>query len=112
MCGCLPDAGDVRGADAVAVRDRSEPLHRRTQQPAERLGFGLAQLRELGRHVRDRAVMLAELLAGFGDLDPAVKDLSRVMNNHRSGDTVKLTIYRGKKKMDVNVTLGEAREQV
>src|SRR5205807_6345046 len=64
--GCLPDAGDVRGADAVAVRDRSEPLHRRAQQPAECLGLGLAQLRELGRHVRDRAVVLAELLAGFG----------------------------------------------
>ena len=58
--------GDVRGADAVAVRDRSEPLHRRAEQPAERLGFRLAQLRELGRHVRDRAVMLAQLLAAAG----------------------------------------------
>jgi S1-C subfamily serine protease len=34
------------------------------------------------------------------------------MNNHRAGDTVRLTIYRGKKKMDVSVVLGEAREQV
>ena len=40
------------------------------------------------------------------------QDLSQVMNNHRAGDTVRLTLYRGKKKMDVNVTLGEAREQV
>ena len=24
-----------------------------------------------------------------------------MMNNHRAGDTVKVTIYRGKKKMDV-----------
>jgi S1-C subfamily serine protease len=40
------------------------------------------------------------------------QDLSQIMNNHRAGDTVRLTIYRGKKKMDVNVTLGEAREQV
>src|SRR5581483_3919420 len=56
-------AGDMRGADAVAVRDRSEPLDRRAKQPAERLGLRLAQLRELGRHVRDRAVVLAELLA-------------------------------------------------
>jgi S1-C subfamily serine protease len=38
--------------------------------------------------------------------------LSQVMNNHRAGDTVRLTIYRGKKKMDVSVVLGEAREQV
>src|SRR5712671_4970471 len=38
--------------------------------------------------------------------------LSQVMNSHRAGDTVRLTIYRGKKKVDVNVLLGEAREQV
>jgi S1-C subfamily serine protease len=38
--------------------------------------------------------------------------LSQVMNSHRAGDTVRMTIYRGKKKMDVNVSLGEAREQV
>lgn len=47
--------------------------------------------------------------------DQAVQDqqeLSQVMNNHRAGDTVKLTIYRGKIKMDVKVALGEAREQV
>src|SRR5215467_12484436 len=63
--GCLPDAGDMRGADAVAVRDRSEPPHRGAEQPAESLGFRLAELRELGRHVRDRAVVLAKLLAGL-----------------------------------------------
>jgi S1-C subfamily serine protease len=40
------------------------------------------------------------------------QDLSQVMNNHRAGDTVRVTIYRGKRKMDMNVTLGEAREQV
>jgi S1-C subfamily serine protease len=40
------------------------------------------------------------------------QDLSQVMNSHRAGDTVRLTIFRGKKKMDVNVMLGEARQQV
>jgi S1-C subfamily serine protease len=40
------------------------------------------------------------------------QDLSQIMNNHRAGDTVKVTIYRGKKKIDVNVVLGEARQQV
>ena len=40
------------------------------------------------------------------------QDLSQVMNNHRAGDTVRVTIYRGKKKLDVNVVLAEAREQV
>jgi S1-C subfamily serine protease len=38
--------------------------------------------------------------------------LAQMMNNHRAGDTVKVTIYRNKKKLDVNVALGEAREQV
>ncbi len=40
------------------------------------------------------------------------QDLSQMMNNHRAGDTVKVTIYRNKKKMDVSVSLGEARQQV
>jgi S1-C subfamily serine protease len=40
------------------------------------------------------------------------QDLSQMMNNHRAGDTVKVTIYRNKKKLDVSVSLGEAREQV
>src|ERR1700690_275317 len=40
------------------------------------------------------------------------RDLAQVMNNQRAGDTIKITVYRGKKKIDVDVTLGEAREQV
>jgi len=40
------------------------------------------------------------------------QSLSQIMNSHRAGDTVRVTIYRGKRKMDINVSLGEAREQV
>jgi S1-C subfamily serine protease len=40
------------------------------------------------------------------------QDLAHMMNNHRAGDTVKVTIFRNKKKIEVNVALGEAREQV
>jgi S1-C subfamily serine protease len=40
------------------------------------------------------------------------QDLAHVMNNHRAGDTVRVTIYRGKRKMDVTVTLGEAKQEV
>ncbi len=55
-----------------------------------------------------------------GDLIVAIDDqkvedqqeLAKIMNNHRAGDTVRITIYRGKKKMDVKVTLGEARQEV
>jgi S1-C subfamily serine protease len=38
------------------------------------------------------------------------QDLSHVMQKHRAGDTITVTIYRGKKKLDIRVTLGEARE--
>ena len=40
------------------------------------------------------------------------QDLAQAMNNHRAGDTVKISIYRNKRKMDVTVALGEARQQV
>jgi S1-C subfamily serine protease len=36
------------------------------------------------------------------------QDLSHMMQNHRSGDTVTVTIYRGKKRMDIKVVLGES----
>jgi S1-C subfamily serine protease len=39
-------------------------------------------------------------------------DLAQMMNNHRAGDTVRVTVYRGKRKIEVNVALAEAREQV
>src|SRR5580704_10145253 len=40
------------------------------------------------------------------------QNLAQMMNKHRAGDSVRVTIFRGKKKMDVQVTLGEAKEQV
>jgi S1-C subfamily serine protease len=40
------------------------------------------------------------------------QELAQMMNNHRAGDTVRITIYRGKKKQEVNVVLGEARQEV
>jgi len=39
-------------------------------------------------------------------------DLAQMMNDHRAGDSVKITVYRGKKKLDVTVSLGESRQQV
>ena len=38
--------------------------------------------------------------------------LTQTMNNHRAGDHVKITIYRGKRRMDIEVTLGELHQQV
>jgi S1-C subfamily serine protease len=39
------------------------------------------------------------------------QDLDDVMNKHRAGDTVTLTIFRGQRRMQVRVTLGEARQE-
>ncbi len=38
--------------------------------------------------------------------------LAQIMNKHRAGDTMKVTIFRGKKQLEVPVVLGEARDQV
>lgn len=40
-----------------------------------------------------------------------LRDISNLMNSKKAGDTVTVTVYRGKRKMDVRVTLGEAPEQ-
>src|ERR1700685_4551748 len=68
----------------------------------------------------ERAYLGNKLIMLGGDLIVAIDgekvedemDLSQMMNNHRAGDSVKVKIYRNKKKMDVTVPLGEAREQV
>ncbi|HVO80610.1 MAG TPA: trypsin-like peptidase domain-containing protein [Terriglobales bacterium] len=54
-----------------------------------------------------------DLIVGIdGERIESQQDLAQIMNNHRAGDSVRLTVYRGKRKMDVTVTLGEAHEQV
>ena len=40
------------------------------------------------------------------------QDLSQIMNSHRAGDSVRITVYRGKRKLDVTVALGEAKQEV
>jgi S1-C subfamily serine protease len=39
------------------------------------------------------------------------QDLSAAMNSHRAGDLVTITVFRGRKRMDIKVTLGDARDQ-
>jgi S1-C subfamily serine protease len=39
------------------------------------------------------------------------QDLANTMNKHRAGDNVTVTVYRNKRKLDVKVVLGEARER-
>jgi S1-C subfamily serine protease len=58
-------------------------------------------------------VMLGgDLIVSFdGQEIASPQDLDAAMNAHRAGETVTLTVFRGKKKMDVKVTLGDAKDQ-
>ncbi|HLJ89174.1 MAG TPA: trypsin-like peptidase domain-containing protein [Candidatus Angelobacter sp.] len=66
----------------------------------------------------ERAYLGNSVILLGGDLIVAVDDqpvtdqqeLSHIMQNHRAGDAVKITIYRQKKRMDIKVTLGEVQE--
>jgi S1-C subfamily serine protease len=52
------------------------------------------------------------IVAIDGDAVGDQQDLANTMNKHRAGDSVTVTVYRNKRKMDVKVVLGEARERV
>ncbi len=52
------------------------------------------------------------IVAINGEKVESQQNLAQIMYKHRAGDTVKVTIFRGKKKLDVAVELGEARDQV
>src|ERR1035437_4528428 len=58
-------------------------------------------------------VMLGgDLIVRFdGQEIASAQDLSGEMNKHHAGDTVTVTVFRGKKRMDVKVTLGDAKDQ-
>lgn len=58
-------------------------------------------------------VMLGgDLIVGFDGQEVAnPQDLSAALNAHRSGDVVTLTIFRGQRRMEVKVTLGDAKDQ-
>jgi S1-C subfamily serine protease len=52
------------------------------------------------------------IVAVNGEKIESQQTLAQIMNKHRAGDTVKVTIFRGKKQLEVSVVLGEARDQV
>ena len=56
-------------------------------------------------------VLGGDLVVGIDDQQiQTQQDLARTMNHHKAGDTVTVHFYRGKKKMDLPVTLGEAQQ--
>jgi S1-C subfamily serine protease len=50
------------------------------------------------------------IVAMDGEEITSPQDLSAAMNAHRAGDTVTITVFRGRRRMDVKVTLGDARD--
>ncbi len=59
-----------------------------------------------------RILIGGDLIVGIDDQRiEDQNDLTHAMNNHRAGDRVTVTIYRAQRKMQIPVTLGEAREQ-
>jgi S1-C subfamily serine protease len=49
------------------------------------------------------------IIAIDGEAVADQQELSHVMQSHRAGDSVTVTVYRGKKKMDIKVVLGEMK---
>jgi S1-C subfamily serine protease len=53
-----------------------------------------------------------DLIIAFDGQEIATpQDLSAAMNARRAGDTVTITVFRGRKRMDFKVTLGDAKDQ-
>lgn len=126
----LNDLMTVGRVRRPALGVRTIPI---TPELAEQMGLaadsGLLIIQVVPGGAADRAGLRGGTQRGYlgntpimlgGDLIVAIdgqevqdqQDLSQVMNNHRAGDTVHITIYRAKKKLEVSVTLGESREQV
>lgn len=52
-----------------------------------------------------------DLIVGLDGQDiTSPQDLSNALNDHHAGDTVTLTIYRGQQRMNVKVTLSDAKQ--
>jgi S1-C subfamily serine protease len=53
-----------------------------------------------------------DLIVAFdGQEITSPEDLSAAMNARHAGDTVTVTVFRARKKMDFKVTLGDAKDQ-
>jgi len=58
-----------------------------------------------------RLMLGGDLIVAFDGKEIAnAQDLSAAMNERRAGDTVTITVFRGRKSMDFKVTLGDAKD--
>lgn len=64
------------------------------------------------RYYGNTPVMLGGdlIVAADGQDVTSAQDLSAAINSHRAGDTMTITIYRGTRKIDVKVTLSDAKD--
>ena len=64
------------------------------------------------RYMGNTPIMLGGdlIIAMDGDDITSPQDLAEAMNSHRSGDVVTITVFRGRRKMDVKVTLGDQKD--
>jgi S1-C subfamily serine protease len=59
----------------------------------------------------DPVMLGGDLIVGLDGQDiQTPQDLSAALNAHRAGDTVVLTIFRGQRRLNVKVTLGDAKD--
>jgi putative serine protease PepD len=79
--------------------------------PAARGGLKAGdQVRSLGFQ---RLIIGGDLIVAIDGKDVGHElDLDVILNHKKPGDAVRVTVFRGGKKMDVNVTLGEAAQSV
>ncbi len=72
---------------------------------------GLRGGNQLAYQGNTQVMLGGDLIVGFdGQSITSPQDLSNALNAHRAGDTITLTIYRGRQRMNVKVTLSEARQ--
>ncbi len=77
---------------------------------ADRAGLKGGTQREL---LGNTPIMLGGdlIVAIDGQEVTTAQDISSIMNAHRTGDTVTVTVFRGRRRLDVPVVLGDAGEQ-
>ena len=97
-----PRLSDIDWGHTIHANLRHYLPEQRTVVPERLIGYGRRQ-RSLSRDV---------IVAIDGAKVANTMDLNIILNRKRPGDTVTLTVYRGGKKLDIPVKLGERNENV
>jgi S1-C subfamily serine protease len=72
---------------------------------------GLHGGNQLAYKGNEQVMLGGDLIVGVDDQKITTpQDLSNALNEHHAGDTVSLTIYRGQQRMNIKVTLSDAKQ--